>query len=209
MFWLPPLTDYFTQFKGLKCGLHVSSLSLIVLEDIFSINVCCATFCDLVMAVKHFQSSHFCSTSASPLPVLTDYTGSEENIDISVLGLHSKLNLPLKSPLSHNHKPEAYSSRPGYSYSEQIHVDGGYLYDGVWVCVLWCCVSVSVSGFLSLHSSTLLGFNPPWYNFICSEWTICVQMLLLTTCNQISYTWLVEAWASVELFFAALACFIM
>ncbi|XP_072238865.1 PHD finger protein 20 isoform X2 [Leuresthes tenuis] len=53
----------------------------------------------------------------------SDYTGSEENIDISVLGLHSKLNLPLKSPLSHNHKPEAYPSRPGYSYSEQIHVD--------------------------------------------------------------------------------------
>lgn len=62
-----------------------------------------------------------------PFPVLTDYTGSEENIDISVLGLQSKLNLPLKPPLSHNHKPEAYSSRPGYSYSEQIHVDGGYL----------------------------------------------------------------------------------
>ncbi|XP_026204384.1 PHD finger protein 20 isoform X2 [Anabas testudineus] len=53
----------------------------------------------------------------------SDYTGSEENIDISVLGLQSKLNLPLKPPLSHNHKPEAYTSRPGYSYSEQIHVD--------------------------------------------------------------------------------------
>ncbi|XP_030275908.1 PHD finger protein 20 isoform X2 [Sparus aurata] len=53
----------------------------------------------------------------------SDYTGSEENIDISVLGLQSKLNLPLKYPLSHNHKPEAYPSRPGYSYSEQIHVD--------------------------------------------------------------------------------------
>ncbi|XP_055364659.1 PHD finger protein 20 isoform X2 [Betta splendens] len=53
----------------------------------------------------------------------SDYTGSEENIDISVLGLQSKLNLPLKPPLSHNHKPEAYSCRPGYSYSEQIHVD--------------------------------------------------------------------------------------
>ncbi|XP_060898417.1 PHD finger protein 20 isoform X1 [Labrus mixtus] len=53
----------------------------------------------------------------------SDYTGSEENIDISVLGLQSKLNLPFKSPLSHNHKPEAYTSRPGYSYSEQIHVD--------------------------------------------------------------------------------------
>ncbi|KAM6927633.1 PHD finger protein 20 [Xenentodon cancila] len=53
----------------------------------------------------------------------SDYTGSEENIDISVLGLHSKLNLPLKSPLSHNHKPEAYSSRPGYSHSEQTHED--------------------------------------------------------------------------------------
>ncbi|XP_067361047.1 PHD finger protein 20 isoform X1 [Channa argus] len=53
----------------------------------------------------------------------SDYTGSEENIDISVLGLQSKLNLPLKPPLSHNHKPEAYTSRPGYSISEQIHVD--------------------------------------------------------------------------------------
>ncbi|XP_035518415.1 PHD finger protein 20 isoform X1 [Morone saxatilis] len=53
----------------------------------------------------------------------SDYTGSEENIDISVLGLQAKLNLPLKSPPSHNHKPEAYPSRPGYSCSEQIHVD--------------------------------------------------------------------------------------
>ncbi|XP_041836517.1 PHD finger protein 20 [Melanotaenia boesemani] len=53
----------------------------------------------------------------------SDHTGSEENIDISVLGLHSKLNLPLKSPLPHNHKPAAYPSRPGYSYSEQILVD--------------------------------------------------------------------------------------
>ncbi|XP_047439178.1 PHD finger protein 20 isoform X2 [Mugil cephalus] len=53
----------------------------------------------------------------------SDYTGSEENIDISILGLQSKLNLPLKTPPSQNHKPEAYPSRPGYSYSEQIHVD--------------------------------------------------------------------------------------
>uniref|UniRef100_A0A3Q3IR48 C2H2-type domain-containing protein n=1 Tax=Monopterus albus TaxID=43700 RepID=A0A3Q3IR48_MONAL len=53
----------------------------------------------------------------------SDYTGSEENIDISVLGLQSKLNFPFKPPPSHNHKPEAYPSRPGYSYSEQIHVD--------------------------------------------------------------------------------------
>ncbi|XP_005746459.1 PHD finger protein 20 isoform X1 [Pundamilia nyererei] len=53
----------------------------------------------------------------------SDCTGSEENIGISVLGLQSKLNLPLKTPPSHNHKPEAYPSRPGYSYSEQIHVD--------------------------------------------------------------------------------------
>ncbi|CAL8339609.1 unnamed protein product [Lota lota] len=53
----------------------------------------------------------------------SDYTGSEENIDISVLALQSKLNLPLKFPLSHNHKPEAYTSRPGYGQSEQIHVD--------------------------------------------------------------------------------------
>ncbi|XP_056128828.1 PHD finger protein 20-like isoform X2 [Lampris incognitus] len=53
----------------------------------------------------------------------SDYTGSEENIDISVLGLQSKLNLPIKFPLSHNHKPEAYPSRPGYSHSNQIHVN--------------------------------------------------------------------------------------
>ncbi|XP_074528321.1 PHD finger protein 20-like isoform X2 [Halichoeres trimaculatus] len=53
----------------------------------------------------------------------SDYTGSEENIDISVLGLQSKLNLPFKSPPSHYHKPDAYPCRPGYSYSEQIHVD--------------------------------------------------------------------------------------
>ncbi|CAL8337367.1 unnamed protein product [Merluccius merluccius] len=53
----------------------------------------------------------------------SDYTGSEENIDISVLALQSKLNLPLKFPLSQNHKPEAYTSRPGYGQSEQIHVD--------------------------------------------------------------------------------------
>ncbi|XP_053289067.1 PHD finger protein 20 isoform X1 [Pleuronectes platessa] len=53
----------------------------------------------------------------------SDYTGSEENIDISVLGLQSKLHLPLKTPPPHNHKPEAYPGRPGYSYTEQIHVD--------------------------------------------------------------------------------------
>ncbi|XP_075904069.1 PHD finger protein 20 isoform X4 [Nelusetta ayraudi] len=53
----------------------------------------------------------------------SDYSGSEENIDISVLGLQSKLNLPFKTPPSHNHKPEAYRRRPGYNYSEQIHVD--------------------------------------------------------------------------------------
>lgn len=92
-----------------------------------------------LLGAEHFQSLLLCSTSASPLPVLTDHTGSEENIDISVLGLHSKLNLQLKPPLSHNHKPEAYPSRPGHSFSEQIHVDGGYLCDGVRVCV---CVLV-------------------------------------------------------------------
>ncbi|XP_011612614.1 PHD finger protein 20 isoform X1 [Takifugu rubripes] len=52
-----------------------------------------------------------------------DYTGSEENIDISVLGLQSKLNLPFKHPPTHSHKPEAYARRPGYSCSDQIHVD--------------------------------------------------------------------------------------
>ncbi|XP_008318752.1 PHD finger protein 20 isoform X2 [Cynoglossus semilaevis] len=53
----------------------------------------------------------------------SDYTGSEENVDVSVLGRQSKLNLLPKSPQSNNHKPEAYPSRPGNSYSEQIHVD--------------------------------------------------------------------------------------
>ncbi|KAM6980808.1 PHD finger protein 20-like [Aplochiton taeniatus] len=51
----------------------------------------------------------------------SEHTGSEENIDISILGLQSKLNLPHKFPLSHNHKPEAYPRRPGHSQSEQIH----------------------------------------------------------------------------------------
>ncbi|XP_019911438.2 PHD finger protein 20 isoform X3 [Esox lucius] len=50
-------------------------------------------------------------------------TGSEENIDISVFALQSKLNLPFKFPLSHNHKPESYHCRPGVSHSDQIHVD--------------------------------------------------------------------------------------
>lgn len=87
-----------------------------------------------------------------PLPVLTEYTGSEENIDISVLGLQSKLNLPLKPPPSHKHKPEAYPCRPGYSYSEQIHVDGAYLCDGACVCdSAWLpLLSIAVSS----------GFNP-------------------------------------------------
>uniref|UniRef100_A0A8C7CVJ3 PHD finger protein 20 n=1 Tax=Oncorhynchus kisutch TaxID=8019 RepID=A0A8C7CVJ3_ONCKI len=53
----------------------------------------------------------------------SEYTGSEENIDISIFDLQSKLNLPLKFPLSHNHKPELYHCRPGYNQSEQIHVD--------------------------------------------------------------------------------------
>ncbi|XP_067097688.1 PHD finger protein 20 isoform X2 [Osmerus mordax] len=53
----------------------------------------------------------------------SEYTGSEENIDISILGLQSKLNLPLKFPLSHNHKSEAYLRRPGYNQSEQIHMN--------------------------------------------------------------------------------------
>ncbi|XP_045547755.1 PHD finger protein 20 isoform X1 [Salmo salar] len=52
-----------------------------------------------------------------------EYTGSEENIDISIFALQSKLNLPLKFPLSHNHKPESYHFRPGYNQSEQMHVD--------------------------------------------------------------------------------------
>lgn len=77
----------------------------------------------------------FCFTSAPPSLYYPDYTGSEENIDISVLGLQSKLNLPFKHPPTHSHKPEAYARRPGYSCSDQIHVDGAYLCDGVCVCV--------------------------------------------------------------------------
>lgn len=101
----------------------------------------------------------FCSTSAlPPSPLLTDYTGSEENIDISVLGLQSKLNFPVKTPPSHNHKAEAYSCRPGYNYSEQIHVDGAYLGDEVCVCVL---VSVCVSAWLPLLPiASSSGFSP-------------------------------------------------
>ena len=101
----------------------------------------------------HFPKLTFCSAFAShsslpPFPALTEYTGSEENIDISVLALQSKLNLPLKFPLSHNHKPEAYTSRPGYGQSEQIHVDGGYLYE----CV---CAFVPLSSFQpGFNSST-------------------------------------------------------
>ncbi|XP_041748383.2 PHD finger protein 20 isoform X2 [Coregonus clupeaformis] len=53
----------------------------------------------------------------------SEYTGSEENIDISIFALQSKLNLPLKFPLSHNHKPESYHCRPGYNQSKQINVD--------------------------------------------------------------------------------------
>ncbi|CAB1314773.1 unnamed protein product [Coregonus sp. 'balchen'] len=54
-----------------------------------------------------------------------EYTGSEENIDISIFALQSKLNLPLKFPLSDNHKPESYHCRPGYNQSKQKNVDGG------------------------------------------------------------------------------------
>lgn len=111
-----------------------------------------------------------------PFPVLTDYTGSEENIDISVLGLQSKLNLPLKSPPSHNHKPEAYPSRPGYSYSEQIHVDGGYCCDRVCVCD---CMWLPLPSILLFNYS---GFNPTCCCFSLIRITSgnCVQMFLLT-----------------------------
>nr|XP_061779845.1 PHD finger protein 20-like isoform X1 [Nerophis lumbriciformis] len=53
----------------------------------------------------------------------SDCTGSEENIDISVLCPPPKLKMPFKHPPPHNHKPEAYRSRPGYSDSMQINVD--------------------------------------------------------------------------------------
>lgn len=87
----------------------------------------------MVSVQKHFQIDvlfHICSPFPYP-----DYTGSEENIDISVLGRQSKLNLPFKHPPTHSHKPEAYARRPGFSCSDQIHVDGAYLCDGVCACV--------------------------------------------------------------------------
>lgn len=118
--------------------------------------------------VWHFQSWHFVLRLLPPFPVLTDYTGSEENIDISVLGLPSKLNFPLKTPPSHNHKPEAYPSRPGYGYSEQIHVDGGYLYDGVCVCV---CISLCVWLYMAsspLHSSP----SDSIHHVVCWLWSV-------------------------------------
>ncbi|XP_028302549.1 PHD finger protein 20 isoform X2 [Gouania willdenowi] len=46
------------------------------------------------------------------------HTGSEEIFDIPVLGLQSKLNMTVKSTPSQTHP-----RRPGYHYSEQIHVD--------------------------------------------------------------------------------------
>ncbi|XP_077459370.1 PHD finger protein 20-like isoform X1 [Stigmatopora argus] len=53
----------------------------------------------------------------------SDCTGSEENIDFSVLCPPPKLNMPFKHPPSHNYKREAYRSRPGYSDSVEINVD--------------------------------------------------------------------------------------
>ncbi|XP_072522679.1 PHD finger protein 20 isoform X2 [Salminus brasiliensis] len=50
-------------------------------------------------------------------------SGSEENIDISVFGLQSKLNLPLKSPLSRKHPAEALHSRPGHGQADRLEVD--------------------------------------------------------------------------------------
>ncbi|KAK7907458.1 hypothetical protein WMY93_016070 [Mugilogobius chulae] len=52
---------------------------------------------------------------------MSDYTGSEENIDL--LGRQAKLNLPLKSPRTHIHNPEPWSRRLGKNFSEQIHED--------------------------------------------------------------------------------------
>ncbi|XP_030634156.1 PHD finger protein 20 [Chanos chanos] len=53
----------------------------------------------------------------------SEYTGSEENIGISILASQPKLNLHLKLPLSHKHTPEAYHCRPGHRQSEQRCVD--------------------------------------------------------------------------------------
>jgi len=126
-----------------------------------------------------FKADIFVLHLLPPFPLLTDYTGSEENIDISVLGLHSKLNLPLKSPLSHNHKPEAYPSRPGYSYSEQIHVDGGYLLGGLSDSSLCVFLASSLHFFYSLWLQStmrliLVPLEPPVaeQDHKCSPWLI-------------------------------------
>lgn len=101
----------------------------------------------------------FWFTSAPPSLYYPDYTGSEENIDISVLGLQSKLNLPFKHPPTHSHKSEAYARRPGYNCSDHTHVDGAYLCDGVCVCV--CDIERARDiAWLSLPSIIFFGFNP-------------------------------------------------
>ncbi|XP_020791540.2 PHD finger protein 20 isoform X1 [Boleophthalmus pectinirostris] len=52
---------------------------------------------------------------------MSDYTGSEENIDL--LGRQAKLNLLLKSPHTHIHSPEAWSRRSGMNFSKHIRED--------------------------------------------------------------------------------------
>lgn len=111
---------------------HFFCFNIISLFFFFSICVCCATSSSWSLFKSIFKLM-FCFTSAPPSLYYPDYTGSEENIDISVLGLQSKLNLPFKHPPTHSNKPESYARRPGYSCSDQIHVDGAYLCDGVCV----------------------------------------------------------------------------
>lgn len=102
----------------------------IISLTVFFVHVCCATLCPPHDFSEAFSKLTFCFTSAPPSLYYPVYTGSEENIDISVLGLQSKLNLPFKHPPTHSHKPKAYARRPGHSCSDHIHVDGAYLCDG-------------------------------------------------------------------------------
>lgn len=209
-----PSTD-FTQLKILKRGPYITRITLIVPDCswVYHIFPWCLFVPQFVTSWWAFLFGIFkvdilfyiCSPFPSLFPVLTDYTGSEENIDISVLGLPSKLNFPLKTPPSHNHKPEAYPSRPGYGYSEQIHVDGGYLYDRACVLVLYVCVTVR--GFLSIlpfHSSPSDSIHHVVYFdlYHISMSKCCSKHIMTCRINRAALrldffftTWLIESWA--------------
>lgn len=166
-----PLTQFDTV---LKHGLHVCPWLLPSVSFVYNICLCHILSLPDGRLFSIFKADIFVRRvlPPSPSPVLTDCTGSEENIGISVLGLQSKLNLPFKNPPSHNHKPEAYPSRPGYSYSEQIHVDGGYFWE--CVCVYFICVWL----YMVFSPYILSGFNQSCCKF-CLAGIIFVQMLML------------------------------